>query len=90
MDRDGKVYVGVYAWTDVHGIITPEAFVLEGKTLTIDRVVDCREARATKSGGRGLRYTVCVAQKQVCLFMDTERRWYVEEGSHVREIPYNN
>lgn len=66
------------------------AFVPEGKTLPIDRVADCREARAAKSGGRDLRYSVCVAWKQRCLFPDTEQRGYVEEGSHVREIPYHN
>ena len=90
MDRDGKMSAGVYAWTDVLGGITPAAFVPEGKTLPIDRVVDCREARAAKSGGRDLRYSVCVAWKQRCLFPDTEQRGYVEEGSHVREIPYHN
>lgn len=86
----GKVYVSVWARAEPDGRIIPEAFKLRGQTLVVERVLERREARATKAGGRGTRYTVRVGQAQACLFMDEERRWYVEEEEHVREVPHHD
>ncbi len=83
-----RVYVKVCAKCDEAGRITPVAFTREGQTLPITRVVECREAKETRAGGRGFRYLVRVGDHQTCLYMDEERRWYVEEEQNVREIPY--
>lgn len=82
-----KVYVAVSARTDSSGCITPEAFTLRGRTLRIDRVLDSRPAKETKQGGQGVRYTVAIGQARLRLFRDDERRWFVEEEEHVRQIP---
>lgn len=83
----GMTPVRVRAWADTDGRITPEAFTLRGQTLAIDRVDERREARATKAGGQGTRYTVRTGQAMFRLFMDDGRRWYLEEDCDVREIP---
>ena len=61
---------------------------LHDQTLPIDRVTDRRAAHATKAGGQGTRYTVHVGPRQLYLFLDEDRRWFVEEERNVREIPY--
>ena len=57
-----RLYVRVCARADEHGVITPEAFTLNGHTLPITRVVERRETRQTKYGGQGTRYLVRVGQ----------------------------
>lgn len=84
----GRIYVKVCARTDENGHITPVAFTREGLTLPITRVLECREAKETREGGRGTRYLVRAGEHQACLYLDEERRWYVKEDEHVREIPY--
>lgn len=76
---EGKTYVWVRARTDVNGIVTPEAFRWGDELLPIARVAERREARATKQGGRGIRYTILVGQTRLYLYMDEDRRWFVEE-----------
>lgn len=75
---EGKTYVWVQARTDVNGRVTPEAFRLGDELLPIARVTERREARATKQGGRGMRYTVLVGQTLLYLYLDEDRRWFVE------------
>ena len=76
---EGKTYVWVRARTDEDGRITPEAFRIGDAVLPIARVAERREARATKAGGRGTRYTILVGQTQMYLFMDEDRRWFLPE-----------
>ncbi len=76
---EGKTYVWVRARTDVNGTVTPEAFRRGDELLPIARVAERREARATKQGGRGIRYTILVGQTRLYLYMDEDRRWFVEE-----------
>ena len=87
---EGKTYVWVRARTDENGRTTPEAFRLGDALLPIARVVERREARATKQGGRGTRCTVVVGQTRMYLYLDEDRRWFVEEESHVRKIPHHH
>jgi len=82
-----RTAVWVRACADEQGRVTPEMLRLRGQTLKIDRVVDCRPARQTRQGGSGIRYTVLIGQTPLRLCWD-DRRWYVEEESHVREVPY--
>lgn len=85
-----KLYVRVCARADEHGVITPEAFTLNGHTLPITRVVERRETRQTKYGGQGTRYLVRVGQNQACLYRDDDRRWYVEDNEDVRQVSHFN
>ena len=81
-----RAYLCVQARTDAAGRITPETLVVDGRALPISQVLDCREARATKEGGQGLRYLVCLGRGQLLLFLADDRRWYVEDEKDVREI----
>ncbi len=82
------MYVKVCARADEKGNITPVAFTMNGQTLPIARVIERRDARETKAGGRGKRFLVRVGNKQICLYLDEDRRWFVEVEDNVREIPY--
>lgn len=81
-----KVYVRVRARADERGCVTPEGFALGGRDLMIDQVLEHREARQTKRGGRGTRYLVRAGGWRGYLYRDEERRWYLEEDEHVRQI----
>ncbi|HPY95231.1 MAG TPA: hypothetical protein PLR12_07355 [Clostridia bacterium] len=82
-----KVYVPVRAQADEAGLITPEGLTVDGNALVIDRVLERREARQTKQGGRGVRYLVRAGHWEAYLYRDEDRRWYLEEDEHVRQIP---
>ena len=85
-----KTYVKVLAETDETGQITPASMVFRGVKLQIDRVLDRRQAHATKTGGQGMRYTVRIGGRQAYLFQDDAQRWFVEEMDDVREVPHHN
>ncbi len=73
-----RVYVEVAAVFTPEGQIMPRQIRWEDGTLfPVDRVVDIRQAAATKAGGCGLRYTVRIRGQQTYLFLD-EDRWFVE------------
>ena len=73
-----KVYVEVTAIFTPEGQIMPQCIRWEDGTLfAVDRIIDIRQAAATKAGGCGLRYTVRVGKRQTYLFLD-EDRWFVE------------
>lgn len=73
-----KVYVEVAAIFTPEGQIMPQCIRWEDGTLfAVDRVIDIRQAAATKAGGCGLRYTVRIGKRQTYLFLD-EDRWFVE------------
>lgn len=85
-----KTYVRVSADTDEAGRVTPVSMVLHGVSMAIDRVLDCRQAHATKTGGQGMRYTVRIGHAQAYLFQDDDQRWFVEEDEHVRQVPHHD
>lgn len=49
----------------------------DGRKFTIDKITDIRKAASLKSGGKGMRYTCRVQNKEIYLFMD-EDKWFVE------------
>lgn len=74
-----KHYVEVIARTDENGRITPQAIVWkDGRTFSIDRVLDARRAASLKVGGTGMRYLVSIAGVSTYLFYENPR-WFVEE-----------
>jgi hypothetical protein len=83
-----KTYVRVAQETDENGLITPTSLVFQGVKMDIDRVLDRRQAHATKTGGQGMRYTVRIGRHETYLFQDDAQRWFVEEMDHVREVPH--
>lgn len=86
----GRTFVRVRARTEADGSIIPEALLLDGHCLLVDRVLECREAKQTKEGGSGTRYLVACAGAPLALFLDEERRWLMEDGLDVRQIPCDN
>ena len=72
------------AYVEVAAIFTPEGTILpqrirweDGTLFSVDRITDIRRAAATKAGGCGLRYTVCIGNRQTYLFLEDDR-WFVE------------
>lgn len=79
-----KVYVRVCAVFEQGGKIVPVWFQSEDSPrVKIDRIADIRRAAATRAGGSGMGYTICVRDKQFYLFHDDfDDSWFVERGSH--------
>lgn len=72
------------AYVEVMAVFTPEGRIMpqkirweDGTVFAVDRVLDIRQAAATKGGGCGLRYTVRIRGQQTYLFLDDDR-WFVE------------
>lgn len=73
-----KVYVDVTLKQDKYGTIIPLSVTWEdGRRFEIDRVINVKNAFATKVGGCGVRYTVRILGKETFLFND-DGRWFVE------------
>lgn len=49
---------------DENGNIMPVTIYFDGKQYTVDRVLDIQNKAATKAGGFGLRYTVCLTNEE--------------------------
>ena len=81
-----RTYVSVVACFSEEGKLTPRSLCLHGLNYAIDRVLDCRNAAATKAGGQGLRYTVRICGQETYLFQDEHNRWFVEEKEDVRTV----
>ncbi len=79
-----KAYVQVMVAYDEQGQATPQQLTLRGKTYLIDRLLERRQAAATKAGGQGMRYTLRIGSSQAYLFRDDQDRWFVEEKDNVR------
>ena len=69
------------------GSVLPTEITWEdGRRYPIDRVLDVRQAAATKAGGQGDRYTIQINGKQSYLFFERSAnisgsqlgRWFVE------------
>lgn len=87
-ERRKKTYVQVQTLFDAAGRMYPQLIRWrDGRSYTVDRVVDVRPAPAARSGGQGDRYTVRIAGQESYLFFehnpDPARadvgRWFVEE-----------
>lgn len=78
-DKTAKVFIGVLAYTDTQGAIRPARIRWEdGQEWEVDRVLEVREAHATKAGGFGTRFLVRIGNHQRALFLQDDRRWFVE------------
>lgn len=78
-DNGVKVYVGGLAYTDTQGAIRPARIRWEdGQEWEVDRVLEVREAHATKVGGFGTRFLVRIGNHQRALFLQDDGRWFVE------------
>ena len=78
MERPTKVYVGALAYFEPDGRLLPRSVTWEdGRTYSIDRVLDVRRAASLKAGGAGMRYTVRIGRTVTYLFLE-EGRWFVE------------
>jgi hypothetical protein len=84
---DIKVYVKVLATFDVEGTIQPiEITWVDGRTYTIDRILEVSQAAALKAGGQGIRYTIRIMGQESYLFFERSSliggnnlgRWFVE------------
>ena len=82
-----RTYVSVIARFSEEGVLTPQQLALHGHPYHIDRVLDRRNAAATKAGGQGMRYTVRICGQETFIFQDEHNRWFVEEKEDVRTLP---
>ena len=73
-----RVYVKVIAEHDTLGKARPLMIEWEDGTLfEVDRVLDVRQAAATKAGGQGTRYTCRIRGHETYIF-DDNGHWFVE------------
>lgn len=73
-----KVYVRVISETDERGKISPISVIWEdGRSYSVDKIVDVRRACAIKVGGTAMRYTVNIEGKQTYVFFE-DGKWFVE------------
>ena len=73
-----KVYVAVVARYSPEGELRPLSLQWEdGRSFSIDRILDVRRAASLKAGGAGIRYTVRIGRQETYLFLE-EDRWFVQ------------
>lgn len=74
-----RVFVKVTAVFDQDGRIMPETIVWnDGRSFSIDRVIDIRPAVA-RSGGSGIRYLCRILGHEVPLYYDEfGQRWWCD------------
>ena len=73
-----KHYVEVVSSTDTEGHMVPLVVVWDdGRRFEIDRVLDRRQAWSPRTGGKGMRYTICVEGRATFLYFEGPR-WFVE------------
>ena len=73
-----KVYVAVVARYSPEGELRPLSVQWEdGRSFSIDRILDVRRAASLKAGGAGIRYTVRLGRHETYLFLE-EDRWFVQ------------
>ena len=73
-----KVYVRVVSETDEWGKISPISVMWEdGRSYSVDKVLDVRRACAPKVGGTAMRYTVKIEGKHTYIFFE-DGKWFVE------------
>ena len=79
-----KEYVGVYLFHGSDGKIEPQKIVIDGRELTILKIVDYVRTTSQKVGGLGWRYTIVIEgskSKQRYLFHEIGEggNWFVEK-----------
>lgn len=73
-----KTYVTVIARFGPDGAMRPLQVVWEdGRSFSVDRVLDVRPAASMKAGGMGLRYTCRILGHETFLYYERDR-WFVE------------
>ena len=73
-----KVFVQVNADFDKDGRVFPRSIVWEdGRSFSVDRILDVRPAPSLKAGGSGMRYTCRILGRSAYLFLDGTQ-WYME------------
>ena len=71
-----KVYVAVVARYSPEGELRPLSVQWEdGRSFSIDRILDVRRAASLKAGGAGIRYTVRIGRHETYLFLEEDRRF---------------
>ncbi|MGI6224804.1 MAG: hypothetical protein ACOYJ1_00975 [Peptococcales bacterium] len=82
-----KTYVKVSAVFEADGRIHPQSIELHDECYPVDRVLEVRQAPATKAGGVGIRFTVRIGKHETYLFYDEqELRWFVEEKAGSQSV----
>lgn len=75
-----RTYVEVEVFYDTMGRAYPKRITFKGVDYPIDRILgQAVDAPALLAGGQGKRYTVRIGERETHLFMDDQRRWFVEE-----------
>lgn len=73
-----KVFVDVIVRENKDGRKHPISLIFEdGKTYSIDRLIQVKRCAAMKVGGTGIRYTVSICGKETYIF-ENGGKWFVE------------
>ena len=82
MENDSKVYVDVNEDRLKDGSLIPLSIIWEdGRRFEIDKILDIRHAASLKAGGAGIRYTVCVRDRETYLYLEKDKdllKWFME------------
>ncbi|WP_110953025.1 hypothetical protein [Anaerosinus massiliensis] len=73
-----KKFIKVIAEHYPDGAIRPVAIDWDGRNLSVDKILDIRQAASLKCGGQGTRYTCKICGKAVYLFCD-DGRWFMDK-----------
>ena len=73
-----KEYIDVITkYTSVGEIIPLSIIWNDGRTFTVDKVIDIRRAASLKVGGQGVRYTCRISGKEKYMWLE-DGKWFVE------------
>ena len=73
-----KEYIKVCAVFTKDGKIVPKSFLYsDGNKYKIDRIIDVKNRKASKSGGSGMCYELVIQGQTKYLYMD-DNKWYIE------------
>lgn len=79
-ENENKLYVSVLAEFSPEGVLLPRRIGwADGRAYPVERVLDVRPAASTRAGGIGIRYTCRIAGKTVFLFLENDKRWFMEK-----------
>ena len=73
-----KEFIPVIAKFDVEGEMTPLSIEWNGRTLSIDKVLEKRMAPSLKHGGYGQRFR-CRIRQTICYLFCDEGKWFLEK-----------
>ena len=70
--------ITVIAKMNSEGVVSPLKIIWDdGKVFEIDKILDIRKKASTKGGGKGLRYTIQIANHERYIWLD-DYFWFVE------------